>query len=118
MQQNQFHRSGQKQSPLRTEKYAFRQRHPVLLPLFLLACASILGAVSITGTASSSTDSLFPLFTFMGIPAILPYLSLAAILGISGILTGIIGILEWLDRYDLQRALFPQSKEQSYVNRN
>ena len=112
MVQNQF-------QPCSQERYAFRpgtsallQRHPVLLPLFLLGCASIAGITSL------SSESVFPLFNLLGISALFPYLSLTIILGITGIVTGIIGVLEWADRYHLKSAMFPQSKEQSYANRN
>src|SRR5579859_282800 len=112
MVQNQSQSCGQKRWTPGSGKSALLQRHPVLLPLFLLSCASIIGI------ASFSPESIFPLFSLLGIPAIFPSLSLTLILGITGIVTSIVGVLEWADRFSFKSAMFPHTKEQSYVNRN
>jgi len=104
--------SGQQQGVVRLERSPLLQRHPVLLPVLLLICAIALGI------ASFFADNLFPVLTLIGMPSPLLCLLLAYVLGISGILTSIIGIIECMDRYTLQGAMFPKSKEQSYVNRN
>lgn len=88
------------------------QRHPVLAPLVLL-CTSLS-----LGTASYFTIDLFPLLTLFGISSIAFCFCFALALGIAGILAGIIGIIERLDHYSIQPAMYPQAKEQSYVNRN
>ena len=68
------------------------QRHPVLTPLAFLAGSVLLGVISMF------TDSLFPLLVFIGVPLPLLCLLIAFILGVAGVLTGIIGIIEFLDR--------------------
>ena len=112
MIQSQSKPSGQQRGMIRPRRNPLLQRHPVLLPVLLLTCAI---ALSI---ASFFADSLFPVLTFIGVPSPLLCLLLAYVLGISGILTSIIGIIECMDRYSLQNAMFPKSKEQSYANRN
>lgn len=88
------------------------RRHPVLTPFALL------GGSAILSIACLSSDSLFPILDFLGVPSIPFTLSIATVLGIAGILASIIGILERIDQYGLQTAMFPNSKEHSYVNRN
>jgi hypothetical protein len=112
MVQSQFKSSGQHRGIVRLGRSALLQRHPVLLPVLLLICATALA------TASFFADGLFPVLKFIGVPSPLLCLLLAYVLGISGILTSIIGIIECMDRYSLQNAMFPKSKEQSYANRN
>jgi hypothetical protein len=88
------------------------QRHPVLTPVLLLACALFLS------TAGIFTDTFFPLLAIVGISSAQFCLSSALVLWISGILAGITGIIEHIDRYSVQAAMFPQSKEQNYAHRN
>ncbi|HLQ29956.1 MAG TPA: hypothetical protein VK140_12050 [Ktedonobacteraceae bacterium] len=85
-------------------------RHPVLIPVILLS-----GSVGLCA-ASFFADTLFlpPLLTWLGVPAVLLCLSVALVLGISGVLASIISILESIDRYRLRNRLhiatFPKSK--------
>ncbi len=88
------------------------QRHPVLTPVFLLGCALFLAVVSIFA------DTFFPLLVFVGISPTHYCLSLALVLWIAGVLTGIISILECFNRYSIRAAMFAKAKEQNYANRN
>lgn len=91
------------------------ERHPVLAPVFLLGSSVALFI------ASFSADSLFPVLTFIGVHPALLCLLMAMVSGISGMLAGIIYIIERIDSYCLQRlqaGVFPQPKEHSYANRN
>ena len=88
------------------------QRHPVLVPLLFLSGAALLAI------ASLFADTLFPVLVFLGISPTLVCLSLTFVLGISGIVASIIGIIEFAGRYSLPTALFAKPKEQSYANRN
>lgn len=87
---------------------SLRHRYPVLLPVLLLG-----GSVGL-GIASVFASTLFPLLAFIGAPVGPFCLALACVLGIVGLLTGIIGILESIDRHCLKVSLQP--KEQSYGN--
>jgi hypothetical protein len=80
----------------------------VLLPVLLLIGSAGLGIASIFGGA------LFPVLIFIGVPVVQGCLAFACVLGIVGLLAGIIGILESIDRHCLKAALQP--KEQSYGN--
>src|SRR4051794_21369514 len=86
------------------------REHPVLTPIVLL-CGSI-----IVGGASLFSDSLFPLFTFIGLSAVPLYLSIASVLGIAGILVSVISIIELIDRLSLQAAMLSRPKEHSNDN--
>ena len=91
------------------------ERHPVLAPVLLLASSVALFIVSF------SADSLFPVLAFVGVHPALLCLLMAMVSGISGMLAGIIYIIERIDSYCLQRlqaGVFPQPKEHSYANRN
>ncbi|SRR5579884_415880 len=88
------------------------RQHPVLTPVVLI-CGSIIVAI-----ASFFSDSLFPVLTFIGLSAVPFYLSAACVLGIAGILVSIISIIEQIDRWSLQVAVFFKPKEHSYGNRN
>jgi hypothetical protein len=71
----------------RLKKSVLLQRHPVLVPLVLLVGSFLSCCVAL----------LFPLF--LGGSALTTLcLSLACVLGIAGLLTGITGILERVDR--------------------
>jgi hypothetical protein len=84
----------------------------VLTPVVLL-CGSI-----IIGFASLFSDNLFPLLTFIGISSVPLYLSVACVLGIAGILVSIISLIELIDRWSPEAAVFFKPKEHSYGNRN
>lgn len=88
------------------------QRHPVLTPVLFLSGAGILCI------ASFSANTLFPILTLLGIPAILFCLSIAMMLGIVGILVGIISMIEYFYQYSAQATAFSQPKEHSYANRH
>lgn len=88
------------------------QRHPVLTPVLLLVCALLL---SMTGIF---TDIFFPQLAIVGISSAQLCLSSALVLWISGILAAITGIIEHIDRCNIQTATFPQTKEHNYAHRN
>jgi predicted neutral ceramidase superfamily lipid hydrolase len=80
----------------RLQRHVLLRRHPVLVPVTLLGSALVLCLVSIYA------NSLFPLLTWVGIPSQLLCLLLALVLGISGILTSIVGLIERMDRSHTQ----------------
>ena|SRR5215469_9192125 len=91
------------------------ERHPVLAPVLLLGSSVALVI------ASFSVDALFPLLASIGVHPALLCLLMAMVLGISGMLAGIVYIIERIDSYCLQHlraGVFPQPKEHSYANRN
>jgi hypothetical protein len=88
------------------------QRHPVLTPVLLLACALLLSTTGIF------TDTFFPQLAIVGISSAQFCLASALVLCISGILAAITGIIEHIDRCNIQTAMFPQPKEQNYAHRN
>jgi hypothetical protein len=81
------------------------QRHPVLLPV------SFIGAALLLAVASAYSNLLFPLLVVLGISPAAFCLSLAFVLGSAGISTGIISILEYIDRFSARVGTFPRSKE-------
>jgi hypothetical protein len=103
MIQGQFGRSGQQHKQVTQANHLLRQ-HPILIPVLLLSVA--LGLCF----ASFYADSLFPLLALVGAPTSLLCLSLAFVLGVSGVLAGIISIIEGIDRYRLHTATFPKPK--------
>jgi hypothetical protein len=106
MIQGSHHSPGQQQFPV--GRRSLRHRYPVLLPVLLLSGAAVLGIASVFAS------TLFPILAFIGAPVSSLCLAFACVLGIAGLLTGIIGILESIDRHCLKAALQP--KEQSYGN--
>lgn len=86
-------------------RHRLLQKHPVLLPAFL-----IFGSV-VFCIASFYTDTLFPLLALFNVPTSLLCLSVALVLGVSGIVASIISILERLDRSTLPTTTFPKPKE-------
>ncbi len=95
------------------------QRHPVITPVVLL-CSSLL-----LGVASIFADSVFSVLTLVGVPVgtlVLLCVLVAFVLGIAGVLAGIIGILEQVDRSCSPTGAsilpFLRLKEQTYANRN
>jgi hypothetical protein len=105
MIQSQYEASSRKRSLwIRDQKYLLK-RHPVLLPLLLVlgACLASIG--------SFSAENVFPLLTLLGMPSNVLCLSMALVLGISGVLTSIISLLEHIDRRSVHAAMFPEAKE-------
>lgn len=84
--------------------YLLRQ-HPVLTPILFLGCAVILGILTFI------VDSFLPWFTFLGLPPAQFFFSLTLVLGTTGILISIIGIIECLERPTCRPALFAKPKE-------
>lgn len=87
-------------------------RHRAFIAFFLLS-----GALAFS-IASFFTDSLFSVLNLLGIPSAQLCLTLAFVLGISGIVTSIVVMIERIDRFWSQAAMFQKSKEHSYANRN
>jgi hypothetical protein len=87
-------------------------RHPLLTPIVLLS-SSVVAAI-----ASLFADNTFPILTLLGVSSFSLYLLFALVFGIAGILASIISVLEYIDRHNLQAAMFPKPKEHSYANRN
>ena len=90
--QGQYDPPSGRQRMGRLQRHVLLRRHPVLVPVILSGCALLLCA------ASFYTANLFPLLTLLGIPTQLLCLLLALVLGISGILTSIVGLIERMDR--------------------
>lgn len=81
------------------------QHHPVLTPILFLSCAVILGILTFV------VDSFLPWFTFLGLPPAQFFFSLTLVLGTTGILISIIGIIECLERPACRPAMFAKPKE-------
>jgi hypothetical protein len=77
-------------------RHIMLRQHPVLVPVVLSGCALALCV------GSFYANSLFPLFALIGVPSQLVCLLLALVLGISGILTSIVGLIERMDRSHAQ----------------
>ena len=108
MIQDSYHAPGQQPFPSGAPgrgSRSLRHRYPVLLPLVLLV-----GSVGL-GIASIFASTLFPVLAFIGAPIGSLCLAFACVLGIVGLLTGIIGILESIDRHFLKAATILQPKE-------
>jgi hypothetical protein len=86
------------------------RRHPVLTPVVLL------GGSALLGIASLFTDAVFPVLALLGESSTPLCLSMALVLGISGILIGIISIIEYVDRHSTPAAMLSKPKEHSYAN--
>ncbi len=91
--------------PSHQGRNALLQRHPVLVPALLLS-----GSVGLYIVSSFAT-ALFPLLTFIGASPGLTCLLFALVLGIAGILTTIIDLIERFDRSRLHAEMFPKPKE-------
>ena len=96
MIQGQYDSSSGWQRMGRLQRHVLLRRHPVLVPVTLLGSALVLCLVSFYA------NTLFPLLTWVGIPSQLLCLLLALVLGISGILTSIVGLIERVDRSHTQ----------------
>jgi len=105
MIQSQYESCSRKRSIWVRDQKHLLTRHPVLLPVFLL-----LGAC-LASSGSFSAENVFPLLVLLGIPSNVLCLSVALVLGISGVLVSIISILEYIDRRSVHVALFPEAKE-------
>lgn len=99
--------ANQQQMLLMGRPYLLR-RYPVLLPVLL-----ILSAIGLS-VASLFADALFPVLAWMSIPAGLMCLSVALVLGVTGVLASIISIIEGFERCRLRQhwptATWPESK--------
>jgi hypothetical protein len=80
------------------------RRHPILFPVILLS-----GSLGLC-FASFYANALFPLLALLGAPTSLLCLSMAIVLGISGMLASIISSIEGIDRYRLRTTTFAKSK--------
>ena len=100
----QFEPSGQQQYILVPGRSLLLKRHPVLIPVVL-----IIGSVVLC-IASFSADTLFPVLALIGAPGALVCLSVAFVLGVSGVVASIITIIEGIDRHRLRTTTFPQQK--------
>ena len=107
---------GQSGSSVRQRSHSQRgpvlPRHPLLTPIVLFSSSVILAIASLV------TDNPFPILTLLGISSSPLYLLFALVFGIAGIIASIISVLEYIDQRNLQAAMFPKPKENSYVNRN
>ncbi len=92
MIQGQYHSPSGRQRMGRLQRHVLLHRHPVLVPVTLSGTALVLCIVSFYAS------NLFPLLTWVGMPSQLLCLLLALVLGISGILTSIVGLIERMDR--------------------
>lgn len=110
MMQGQFEPSGRPQHNLTLQRSHLLHQHPILLPLALLG-----GSIGLF-IVSSFADNFLPALAFIGASASLLCTILALVLGISGLLAGIISIIESVDRHRLKAAMFPKTKEQGYGN--
>ncbi len=92
MIQGQYYSPSGRQRMGRLQRHVLLHRHPVLVPVTLSGTALVLCIVSFYAS------NLFPLLTWVGMPSQLLCLLLALVLGISGILTSIVGLIERMDR--------------------
>lgn len=106
MVQSQYKSCSRKRSSWVRDQNPLLKRHPVVLPILLLLGACL---ASIT---SFSAENVFPLLTLIGLSSNVLCLSIALVLGISGILVSIISIIECIDRRSVQATLFSEAKEQ------
>jgi len=81
------------------------RRHPVLVPAVLLTFSVVLCITSFFGS------TLFSVLALLGIPVESMCLLFAFVAGISGIITGIISLIEHFDCSHLHAKMFPQLKE-------
>jgi hypothetical protein len=91
MIQGQYVPPSGRQHKGRLQRHILLRRHPVLVPVALSGCALALCFVSF------NANNLFPLLALIGVPSQLLCLLLALVLGISGILTSIVGLIERMD---------------------
>jgi hypothetical protein len=96
MIQGQYNPPSGRQYKGRLQRHILLRRHPVLVPVALSGCALALCVMSFYA------NSLFPLLALVGIPSQLLCLLLALVLGISGILTSIVGLIERMDHSHTQ----------------
>jgi hypothetical protein len=80
------------------------RRHPVLLPGLLLGGSLLLCLTSFYA------NNLFPLLALLGAPTSLLCLSMAIVLGVTGVLAGIISGIEGIDRHRLRSTTIAKSK--------
>src|SRR5258708_26810340 len=102
MIQGQFGRSGQQHKQVVQANRLLRQ-HPILIPVLLIG-----GALGLS-FASFYADTLFALLAFFGAPSSLLCLSLAFVLGVSGVLAIVISIIDGIDHYRLLTPTSPHT---------
>lgn len=109
MTQSQFSSPGYRYHMQTLRRSPLLQRYPVRIPLLFLLGSVLLVFVSF------SPKAVFPVLAFIGVPSTLLCLSLAFVLGVVGVLTGIISMIETFERHHFQQAaMFPKPKEHSY----
>ena len=96
-----FEQPGQQQYILVPGRSRLLQQHPALIPVAL-----IIGSVVLC-IASFFVDTLLAL---IGTPGVLLCLSIAVVLGVSGVLASIISLIEGIDRHRLRTTTFPKPK--------
>lgn len=109
MIQGQYNPHPGQQRLLVPQRNRLLQRHPVLVPVLLLSSSLGLGILSLFA------GSVFPVLALLGISPGLACLVFALVLGLAGILTGIIGLIERFDRSRLPNKMFPKPKEGTYL---
>jgi len=104
MLQSQYGSGVRKRPVCVQDRNQLLKRYPVVLPLLLLAGACFAAIISLVA------EDIFPLLTWIGVSPSIFCLSIALVLGISGTLTSIIGIIEHIDGWNIQKLLFPASR--------
>ena len=104
MIQSQHTCSCQQSYTLQLERNPLLEQHPILVPLSLISSAIILIVASFFARGFS------PTFLFIGISTTLLCLLLATVLGLCGVITGIIELMEHVDRS--QTSTFTETKGQ------
>lgn len=102
MIQSQHTCSCQQRYARQLERNPLLEQHPILVSLSLISSAIMLIGVSVFAR------SFFPTFLFIGISATLLCLLLATVLGLCGVITSIIGLMEHFDRS--RTSAFSQAK--------
>ena len=100
----QFEPSCQQQYILIPGRNRLLHEHPVLIPVVLIVGSIVLCIVSFFA------DTLFPLLALIGAPGAFVCLSVAVVLGVSGVLASIISLIEGIDRHRLRTTTFPKPK--------
>jgi hypothetical protein len=85
------------QYPYNPQGQGQQERHPLLRRHLIVSSLCLIGAALLLIMTSFSADSIFPVFALLGVSLAFPCLLIGIVLGISGSVTGIVGILEHLD---------------------
>jgi hypothetical protein len=86
------------------------QRHRLALRRPLLTSLLFVSGAVLFVIASFFTDTLFPLLTLFGVPSSPLCLSLAFVLGLSGVLICIIHMIEYFDRRYFRNCIVSETK--------